>query len=620
MAWGSLTEIVAMFAPRAFLDSQEVNFPSSTNDFCAQVGYQAFDGPYFPPPWQWSDIKTFGPLDFLSVPPTVPPTFVGGNLSDATAYVHVKAVQGQANLVDIQYWLFYNFNGAETLRVEAPLVSPGEMPLPQSYHFGDWECVTVRVNSSQQVVAVCFSQHSTEQWCLPSEVTFTGANPHTYVSRGSHANRPEPGGPFWIKAIDVNFMTFGPVDYADGAGKVVDYWKSFVIVANDAPQYFPDQPADPGWLKFQGTWGQPLSTPLTPQQVVEGILLAANKSPVMAPFTTVLGTIVGSTTLALEFAGIIDFSKNAPTNPPTKGLWQNALPLEPPLSSKFSPALASFEQSADAIELSLVFVVNDSSNEISTASTTDGVDWTAATEVKQTSRAAPCLVPFNGGLCLAFISNDGDHRILTCLSTDGQTWAGNYHTGQTSPARPALAVFDSKLWVAFISDDSSDRLLVCSSADGKTWSDNEQVTGQTTSTGPALASFNGKLWVAFVANNSSNQLLLCSSLDGKVWGANSLIPQAASPQQPSLAVFNNKLWLAFLDDDNDVWITSSSDGLLWSIKPQPTGLPSQAAPTLAVFDETLYLACIDSSNEVTLYFSPDGATWSEGSVIFPPAV
>lgn len=620
MAWGSLTTLVKMFAPKAFLDSKEVNFPAATTDFTSQVGYQVYNGQYFRPGWKWSDITAFGPNDFLSVPSTVPSTFQGGNLGDATAYVHVQAVQGQADLVDIQYWLFYNFNGTETLRAEPLLGFSGEMDLPQSNHWGDWECVTVRVNSNLQAVAVCFSQHSTEQWCLPGEMSFTGTQPNVYVSRGSHANRPTAGGPFWIRAFDWKLITFGPVDYADGGGKVVDYSASFVIVANNATQYFADQPPDPGWLKFLGTWGQPLSTTASPGQIVDAIILLAKTVPVMIPFIPALLIIAAAPlTAGALVAALYPSTKNAPTNPPTKGLWQNALPLNPPLSSKFAPALAPLAQSEESNELSLVYVVNASSNQIFAVSSDDGEDWTAAVSVhSQTSSAALCLAPFSGGLCLAFISNDSDHRILTCQSTDGQTWTNNSKTGQTSPARPALAEFNGKLWLAFIANDPSDRLLICSSQDGKSWSDDKQVTGQTTMTGPALAAFNASLWVAFIANNSSNQVLVCSSRDGETWSSNSLVYKVASAYAPALAVFNSKLWLAFIDGDNEMRVTSSTDGLSWPASTQFAGLTSQAAPTLNVFNDTLWLGCINSSNQITLNFSSDGVTWSDGLVIFPP--
>jgi hypothetical protein len=46
------------------------------------------------------------------------------------------------------------------------------------------------MNIEQQVVGVCVSQH-TQQWCLPDEMSFTGTQPNTYVSRGSYANRLE---------------------------------------------------------------------------------------------------------------------------------------------------------------------------------------------------------------------------------------------------------------------------------------------------------------------------------------------------------------------------------------------------------------------------------------------
>lgn len=637
MAWGSLQSVVAQFAPIAVLDKQEANYPSSTNVYVQQVGYQVAGGTsYAPTQWQWSTVP-LGPNDNLVVPSTVPSTFQEGDLVCATVYVHAQAVKGESDTVDLQYWQFYNFNGSETLR--AQLVDSAEMVVPLSYHWGDWECVIVRVaqlNNELQVVAVGFSQHGGMQWCLPvpDEMSFLSGTqrPLVYVSRGSHANRPAPGGPFWIGGLNISGVQYGMVDYANGDGYSLDYSKCFLIVANDAQQYFPnDTPPDPGWLKFQGKWGQDLRTTLSAEQAIQMVQTAAKSlGPMGDTLDIALAVPKIATSVYLMLFGV---NQDAPRNPSAQGMWLNSLPLTPPLSSYFAPSLAALSPPDQENSLCVALVggnvgggIVSFTTQLITCSTEDGADWTATSPMHQASLAGPCLVPFNGGLCVAFTSSDSDHNLYTCLSADGVTWSKNYSTGQKSPTTPALAEFNGQLWLAFMANDNSkqNRLLKCSSTDGQKWTTDLQVPGQFTKAGPALASFNKQLWVAFIASDDSNQILICSSADGQTWTDNTPVPGAAatSTYTPALTVLNNnQLWLAFTNPAGNVMVCSSPNGQGWTAPTQVHGETSKAAPSLTTFNETLWVAFLanNSSNQVLLCSSPDGQNWSDTSLIYPAA-
>ena len=46
MAWGSLNDLIAKFAPLALLDSHEVDVAGSAGDDVAQAGHPVNDRPY----------------------------------------------------------------------------------------------------------------------------------------------------------------------------------------------------------------------------------------------------------------------------------------------------------------------------------------------------------------------------------------------------------------------------------------------------------------------------------------------------------------------------------------------------------------------------------------------
>jgi hypothetical protein len=92
----------------------------------------------------------------------------------APMYVHVIDY-GPGQIVDIQYWMFYAFNGAQTFRTglnaflcRGPLHSGTDQRNFEwgefATHFGDWEHVTVRLDATRKLQGIYMAQHGGGEW------------------------------------------------------------------------------------------------------------------------------------------------------------------------------------------------------------------------------------------------------------------------------------------------------------------------------------------------------------------------------------------------------------------------------------------------------------------------
>jgi hypothetical protein len=151
---GQPEDLIKKFAPILLFDKSEQNLPSSTDWYSQQVGYQSGSTYYEPGTWSWSNPPSQA-TDYLVPPESVASQIEPGNVDTFVSYVHLLPVTGHSDEVDIQFWFFYPFNGTVTFDIDAMLGDVhGAMPLSQ--HWADWECVIVRVNTQQQVIAVFF--------------------------------------------------------------------------------------------------------------------------------------------------------------------------------------------------------------------------------------------------------------------------------------------------------------------------------------------------------------------------------------------------------------------------------------------------------------------------------
>ena len=331
MAWPTLAELVSNFAPILHLDKDEVNLPSSTDWYIGQVGYQAAGGIYSGPgQWNWGTAEQSSPDDYLVAPQAIWASLMKGYLPTATSYVHVLPVDDRTDMVDLQYWLFYPYNGQETFEVTGWTGTTGQALMPLSIHWGDWECVTVRVNIDQQVVGVFFSQHSGGQWCSPNDgfLSLSGTHPNVYVASGSHANYPAASNSTYeIGGVDVWDVRFAVADYARGGGPTVNLSAPNppVVIQNDAQAILPTPVTSPPWLAFRGRWGQPIEPTLTDAEIGSLVAAAASGMQLNVLVEDAVQYVAGSTTLQAWLSEVIlPIAKGdltGPTGPSQKGSW-----------------------------------------------------------------------------------------------------------------------------------------------------------------------------------------------------------------------------------------------------------------------------------------------------------
>ena len=281
----TLPDLAQQFAPFVYFHSAEENMPCSTDWYLQQVGYVhtvegAPTATYQPGDW---DPLTKFPFpgadagDYLFIPgdevaawnPPEPAASIRpGNPASATAYVHAVPVTKDADgnpveWLDLQYWLFYAFNGAESIVGEqGPIHESSRTNL--SFHEADWEHVVVRIDSSSDIVGVYFAQHDRGEWVPPAtedpENGYSLTNRSqlvVYAGLGSHASYPQTPGPFWIASRGAIGVTFGMADWTEDSGRTVNYAEEgrTVVVRNDATQWFDYTPPSLPWMGFAGHWG-----------------------------------------------------------------------------------------------------------------------------------------------------------------------------------------------------------------------------------------------------------------------------------------------------------------------------------------------------------------------------
>ncbi len=191
----------------------------------------------------------------------------------APMYVHAQLPPGEC-YVDLQYVMFYPYNGPQTLRVglwdgRAGTGRWSAFWPPFATHEGDWERVTVRVTSTlDRVLGVIYGGHGDVHFFPASRLRFEeGDHPVVYSALHSHANYPNQDEGHTIEELP---------EYAVGAASVLRggaiHWINFADMTDlqGGPVWRPwlanrlvelrveaDGTAAHGqhWLLFPGRWG-----------------------------------------------------------------------------------------------------------------------------------------------------------------------------------------------------------------------------------------------------------------------------------------------------------------------------------------------------------------------------
>lgn len=121
-----------------------------------------------------------------------------GTPGTTTTYVHLNRFEDEG-ITDIQYWIFYGYNGPGTARV-SPRVTPWEQVEfdEMGTHDADWEVVHVRVDDNQQLVdhnTMFLSGHGNHKAYDREDIRFAPNSEHPLVfpSRNGHANEIDVG-------------------------------------------------------------------------------------------------------------------------------------------------------------------------------------------------------------------------------------------------------------------------------------------------------------------------------------------------------------------------------------------------------------------------------------------
>ncbi|KAG7294550.1 hypothetical protein NEMBOFW57_004625 [Staphylotrichum longicolle] len=254
----------------------------------------------------------------------------GGDFSSAKAYVHAYWVQGMS-YTDLQFWLFSAYNGPGTAHINGlvfdTIVHTGDVNLaPLGEHFGDWECVVVRIdNDTKEMTNIWLSQHSGGQWFDQEQISSSfrmaqGTHPIVYSSRNGHANYPSADSNYTEHykvppvGIPAGIEFFLRNDTANG-GLSLDCSQNYQIVSADWLKGADAYPV-PAWVTYPFRWGpEGTATHISANTVKQIIQAAAGP---LAPF------LPGSLLLLLAAEILPFFVKddvNGPGAPITKSTW-----------------------------------------------------------------------------------------------------------------------------------------------------------------------------------------------------------------------------------------------------------------------------------------------------------
>lgn len=206
------------------------------------------------------DFRYWLDLDLGQSPPDGPP--VSGDIKRARALVRVRA--WGPLFTDLQFWLWYPFNGPGKFRVTCGAIEDHVVMDGPGRHYGDWEHVSVRVvNATGELAGVYLSRHAFGEWISGAQLTtalaYDGTRPIVYAARDSHAHYPDAGTHYYLRpwSLDAGICT-AAVDLEDRTGDGGHVYPlsdpaRHAVVCSNLPGHAPTLPP---WLLFDARWGQ----------------------------------------------------------------------------------------------------------------------------------------------------------------------------------------------------------------------------------------------------------------------------------------------------------------------------------------------------------------------------
>ncbi len=170
-----------------------------------------------------------------------------GHLASAEIYAHVRSSPWpHLTTYDVTYWFFYPWNGDVV----------GTWGIDKGHHQGDWEHVTVRVESNGsggwRMHSMFFATHVEGYWRWPSEVDKVAGTerPIVYVARKTHASYAKPGD-YVLDPVGIDHAN--PTECTLGLAGEQDCWDAYSHVRNVGER----GQLTPGvwFFEYSGQWG-----------------------------------------------------------------------------------------------------------------------------------------------------------------------------------------------------------------------------------------------------------------------------------------------------------------------------------------------------------------------------
>ncbi len=169
------------------------------------------------------------------------PCYASAQATHAAVSTAYGAAFRRGNRIALQYWLFYPYDAY------SPTVPAGQI---WQVHEGDWESVSVILDSQGTPLWVGLSRHSEGARRAWAAVPKRGQHPIVYVALGSHANYfdagVQPFSPLWVPKQLIQIIRSLGVLPADHTGKG----------HRIQPVVFHVNATTPKWMAFAGTWGE----------------------------------------------------------------------------------------------------------------------------------------------------------------------------------------------------------------------------------------------------------------------------------------------------------------------------------------------------------------------------
>jgi hypothetical protein len=238
--------LLARHVPVLVLHPAEQVPPAAVDGFLSDAALQRRAGAGWEPaagplPAGGADLRLDQPACAAIDGPAATPCYVAAEAGHASRPVVYGAALRRGSRIELQYWIWYPWD------VYSPTVPPGEL---WQVHEGDWETVSVVVDTMGRPLAVGYSEHGEgvrRDWARAPK---QGTHPLAYVALGSHANYPAPGvHAFDPRVVDALFISVirqngeEPVDHA-GRGRVL------------RPRLVRVTATSPRWMAFAGGWGE----------------------------------------------------------------------------------------------------------------------------------------------------------------------------------------------------------------------------------------------------------------------------------------------------------------------------------------------------------------------------